>query len=235
MQEEREKHKKVSPLLLTTELPEVWNMTTIEVQRVDGSYSQVQLPTTMALTPEHLLYVLFEFKNKAKVYGWNGAEVFEKFHELLTGNARTQWDVIRSSSPPSTTRENFERTVQAMVSNLAGSKQSYDNFLNYLNHAKKPMTMNPSVFITRCLTLFRYVPYLSVEDGTAPALFSDLQQKKFVIKMLPERWQQRMEDAGISAANTGLPSILEFMNNQWKRELMDKGGNKRNNTSYQDN
>ena len=122
-----------------------------------------------------------------------------------------------------------------MISNLAGSKQSYDNFLNYLNHAKKPMAMNPSVFITRCLTLFRYVSYLSVEDGTAPALFSDLQQKKFVIKMLPERWQQRMEDAGISAANTGLPSILEFMNNQWKRELMDKGVNKRNNTSSQVN
>ena len=30
--EEREKYRKVSPLLLTTELPEIWDMTTIETQ-----------------------------------------------------------------------------------------------------------------------------------------------------------------------------------------------------------
>ena len=64
--EEREKHMKVSPLLLTTELPETWNMVTIEVQRQDGSYMQLKLPSTIAQTPEHLLYVLYEFKNKAE-------------------------------------------------------------------------------------------------------------------------------------------------------------------------
>ena len=65
--EEREKYKKVSPLHLTTELPEIWDMTTIETQRQDGSYAQLELPTTMAQTPEHLLYVLYEFKNKTVV------------------------------------------------------------------------------------------------------------------------------------------------------------------------
>ena len=107
-----------------------------------------------------------------------------------------------------------------MISNLAGSKHSYDNFLNYLNHVKKPKAMNPSMFITRCLTLFRYVSYLSVEDGTAPALFSELQQRKFIAKILPEAWQQLMEDAGISPANTELARILEFTNNQWKCEVI---------------
>ena len=64
-------------------------MVTVEVQRQDGSYTQLKLPSTIAQTPEHLLYVLYEFKNKADIYGWNGSELFEKFHELLIGNACT--------------------------------------------------------------------------------------------------------------------------------------------------
>ena len=42
----------------------------------------------MAQTPEHLLYVLYEFKSKADIYGCIGAEVFEIFFKLLIGNAR---------------------------------------------------------------------------------------------------------------------------------------------------
>ena len=61
--------------------------------------------------------------------------------------------------------------------------------------------MSPSTFINRCMNLLHYVPYLSMEDRTAPSLFSEVQQSKFITKMLPETWQQCMEDAGIFPAN----------------------------------
>ena len=103
-----------------------------------------------------------------------------------------------------------------------------------MNHTKKPRSMNPSTFITRCTTLFRYVPYLSMEDGTAPIPFSGIQQKKLIIKMLPEMWQQCMEDAGISTVNMELTRMLEFMNNQCKLETIRQEPLKRNNTSNDD-
>ena len=43
-------------------------MTTIEVQRQDGSYAKLKLPSTMSQTPEHFLYVLYEFNNKANLH-----------------------------------------------------------------------------------------------------------------------------------------------------------------------
>ena len=52
--------------------------------------------------------------------------------------------------------------------------------------------------------------------------------------MLPETWQQWMEDAGISTVNAELSRILEFMNNQWKPETVEKGSLKINNTSNED-
>ena len=73
-----------------------------------------------------------------------------------------------------------------------------------------------------------------MESGDAPRPFSEVQQKKFIIKMAPDLWQQRMEDAGLSPANTELTRILEFFNNQWKREVTGKGSNKRNNTFNND-
>ena len=207
---------------------------TIEVQKQDGSYMQLKLPSTIAQTPEHLLYVLYKFKNKAEIYGWNGVDLFEKFRELLIGNACTQWDIMRLTTGQDNTQEAFDRTVRAMVSNLSGIRENYDNFINYLNLTRKPKEMNPSMYITRCMTLFRYVPYLSMENGDAPRPFSETQQKKFIIKMVPDLWQQRMEDAGLSPANTELTRILEFFNNQWKREVTGQGSNKRNNTFNND-
>ena len=80
--------------------------------------------------------------------------------------------------------------------------------------------MNPSAFITRCMTLFHYFPYLSMEDGSSPTPFSEVQQRKFISKMLPEAGQQCMEDSGIFPSNTELTRMLEFINNQWKCETI---------------
>ena len=94
--------------------------------------------------------------------------------------------------------------------------------------------MNTATLITRCLTLFRYIPYLLIEDGTAPNPLSELQQKKLIVKMLPEMWQQHMEYAGISTVNTELARMLEFINNQWKHETIGVDSNKRNGAFNED-
>ena len=77
----------------------------------------------MAQTPEHLLYVLYEFKSKADIYGWTGAEEFEIFRELLIGNARIQWGVIRSSELQNDTREYFDKTIRVMINSLSKKKK----------------------------------------------------------------------------------------------------------------
>ena len=49
--------------------------------------------------------------------------------------------------------------------------------------------------------------------------------------MLPETWQQCMENTGMLMVNTELSRMLEFMNNQWKREISGQEPLKINDTS----
>ena len=64
--------------------------------------------------------------------------MFERFCELLIGNAHTKWDIARVSGTQDNTQVNFDNTVRSMISNLSGSRESYDNFINHMSHVKKP-------------------------------------------------------------------------------------------------
>jgi hypothetical protein len=84
--------------------------------------------------------------------------------------------------------------------------------------------------------LFRYVPFLSQSDGTAPDPIPEQQQRKLVANMFPDAWVEKMEDANIIPANTDMGRILEYMNKQWKHEVNRSSGQKRSSgSSHYDN
>jgi hypothetical protein len=175
----REKAKRVSPLLLTTEMPDEWTMVKVEFTRADGTIGKHSLPSTSAPNPEHLLYVLFEFHEACTQHGWQGQERFQKFRELLLGNAKTQWDLARAQGPPNYQAATFDAAIRRMIGTLSGSREAYDNFMTYLRQVKKPNSMEPAQVFTRCLTLFRYVPFLSQSNGTAPDPIPEQQHRNF--------------------------------------------------------
>jgi hypothetical protein len=65
VRDEREKLKRVSPLLITTELPTAWTREKVEYTRQDGSIGKVLLPTHTAESTEKVLYCLTEFNSTA--------------------------------------------------------------------------------------------------------------------------------------------------------------------------
>jgi hypothetical protein len=70
VKDEREKMKRVSPLLITTVLPTEWTREKVEYTRADGTIGKVLLPTHAAQSVVHILYCLMEFLEAAHEYGW---------------------------------------------------------------------------------------------------------------------------------------------------------------------
>jgi hypothetical protein len=99
VRDEREKMKRVSPLLIPTELPTEWTREKVEYTRADGTIGKVLLLTHAAESVEHILYCLTEFLEAANEYGWQGQIRFQKYRKTLTGNARTKWDLSVAPGP----------------------------------------------------------------------------------------------------------------------------------------
>jgi hypothetical protein len=99
VRDEREKMKRVSPLLITPVLPTEWTREKVEYTRADGTIGKVLFPTHAAESVEHILYCLTEFLVAAHEYGWQGQIRFQKYRKTLTGNARTKWDLSVAAGP----------------------------------------------------------------------------------------------------------------------------------------
>jgi hypothetical protein len=146
MRDEREKLKRVSPLLLTTVLPTEWTREKVEYTRADGSIGKVLLPTHAAGSVEHILYCLTEFLEAANEYGWQGQVRFQKYRKTLRENARTKWDLSVAAGPHNFQIASFFQNIWHMVAQMAGP-QAYDKFVDYMHHVKKPASMDPSTLV----------------------------------------------------------------------------------------
>ena len=156
--DEREKAKKLSPLLVTTKLPEEWTDVKVEYERADGSIGKEYLPTHQAESAEHMLYCLDEFNNAATEHNWVGNTRFVKYRKTLRGAARTKFDAARASNPGNNVAV-FRTCIRTMIASIVGN-QSHSNFVSYMQVVKKPTGMTVPEFVERMLLLCRYSIYL---------------------------------------------------------------------------
>ena len=166
VQEEREKLKRLSPLLVTTELPESWTEVKLEFTRENGTIGKESLPTTKAESAEHILYCLTEFNKAAEEHGWAGAVRFTKYRKTLKGAATTKFDAARNENPGNNIAS-FRACIRHMIKTICG-REGHTNFTQYMQHVKKPKNMEVADFIERMLLLYRYSVYLTLEDGSEP-------------------------------------------------------------------
>ena len=99
----REQNKLLSPILVTSKRPTDQATAKLDYTRADNTVGKKSLPTTYGSMIEQTLYVLTEFENAADQYAWQGALRFTQFREVLTGNARTEWDTALSTQPANRT------------------------------------------------------------------------------------------------------------------------------------
>jgi hypothetical protein len=97
VRDEREKMKRVSPLLV---LPTEWTREKVEYTRVArwydwqgfASYTCSRVCGTHSLLPDGVL-------GGSQEYGWQGQVRFQKYRKTLTGNARTKLDLSVAAGP----------------------------------------------------------------------------------------------------------------------------------------
>jgi hypothetical protein len=233
VRDEREKLKRVSPFVLIPSLPTDWPKTKVEYTRADGSIGKHELPTHSAESVEHILYCLTEFNEAAGRFGWQGQERFQKYRDTLVGNARTKWDFAVQAGPQNHQQATFNQNIRYMITQMVGT-QAYDNLLEYLKHAKKPTSMDPSTLIDRAQTLFRYAPYLSV-DGNAGDAVPVAQQRRMILSMFPEPWVRNFKNSGQNPSTVNIADILQYMNEQYSSEVATGDNRKRNGNSSSTN
>jgi hypothetical protein len=114
-----------------------------------------------------------------------------------------------------------------MIASIVGS-QSHSNFVSYMQVVKKPAGMTVPEFVERMLLLFRYSVYLLTDDGGEPDPTTELQQRRYIVKAFPEPWITNLTNAGLSAARSTIPEIIDYMQNQASMETQST--RKRSNT-----
>ena len=96
---------------------------------------------------------------------------------------------------------------------------AYKRFLEYMEHAKKPKSMNPAKLSIRVGVLCGYATYLLRDDGTPGPEIPELKIRQFYLRCCPHSWVQQFENAGKTAATTTLPQMVaSYMNIQFKHE-----------------
>ena len=224
VQEIRQQNKLLSPLLVTSERPTNQETVKLDYTRADQTVGKKTLPTTDGSTLEQTLYVITEFQEAATQSGWDAALRFTRFREVLTGNARTEWDTALAAQPANRNLAVFQDTVREMIKVKTGHG-SFQSFVEYLSMLKKPNSMAPGEFISRLQTLFRYSEKLCNEDGSAPVPLSDLQKRRYILRAFPDPWITNFQNAGKNVATTTIAEIQQYMTQQAAHEVHTFGGN----------
>jgi hypothetical protein len=215
--EEREKLRRCSPLLITTTFPEEWQMNKIEFTRPDGTIGKQSLPTTQMESTEHILYCLTEFNEAALEYSWQGQARFVKYRQTPRGTARTTWDQVLQLGQQNFQVATFNNAIRRMIGQMTGNL-GFANFMQYVEHVKKPLKMTPAILVNRLVTLFSYSQYLTMEDGTAPQPIPDVRQREIIVNAFPDAWVDKFRDANMIPATTPIGTILQYMNIQQSHE-----------------
>ena len=177
-----------------------------------------------------MLYFFGQFKRASRTMGWTtGPVLFEKLEMHLDGSELSDWSRIVDGM--NHTVANFNACRENFIGEHF-TDTSYDDHIAHLRCIRKPADMTPQEFLRCIKTHNMFLPSLpGAPDDHAELTEPEI--RRIYLAAMPKMWQGKFEDANMTAANSTLVEIQDYMEKQANKDPFDpnrkSGKNNRNN------
>jgi hypothetical protein len=206
----------------------------VEYQRIDGTWSKVQLYSSDFSSCENILACYEHFHEKAREHDWAGQMRFIKWRASLLPAARSIWTSVVAAGPNNYQAATFFLALRTVLSRVAG-RGAYEHLKYYLDAAKKPRKMSSAELVARLGEIQTMSSYFLDENGDQGEEFTDAQMRSWFVKLHPNAFIENFNNAGKHSSTETMESLLEYMNTQASQESLSSSTKKRSSTSTDDN
>ena len=207
---------------------------TLEIKyTLSGSVFKLQLPIFKEGSSEKFLHFIHEFTKAKNKLGYGNSQKSESgLEQLLQGNARQEWNTIKSTTLPGIhTIASFNEQINAYKKIYIPDPSAIDNQRSYLNRVRK----NDRFTVHQFLDRLKHINMLIAQfpGATNADSFTPTEIKQIFYHSIPTRWRANFINSGQSLQTTTVEALRTYMvqhesqtdAHRWKSR--DSNGNKK--------